>query len=142
MAEAWKLPTDRMPTEHEEQIDFVRWFRRTYSPVRIFAIPNGGERKKAEAMRLKAEGVSKGVLDLFVPEWSLWIEMKKQKGGVISAEQHDWSTYLQVIGHSVIFGYGSVDAQQKVANFRNCDTLPKPANHKGANSCTWPAISE
>ena len=28
------------PTEHEEQREFVRWFRKVYAPVRIFAIPN------------------------------------------------------------------------------------------------------
>lgn len=118
MAGAWQLPADRMPTEHEEQMDFVRWFRRTYDSVRIFAIPNGGERKKAEAMRLKAEGVSKGVLDLYVPAWNLWLEMKKQKGGVISADQHDWAEYLTGLGHTVIFCYGSADAQQKVIDYR------------------------
>ena len=114
MVDAWQLPTDRTPTEHEEQMDFVRWFRRTYKGVRIFAIPNGGERKKAEAMRLKAEGVSKGVLDLHVPAWRVWVEMKKRKGGVISADQRDWAEYLTGLGHTVLFCYGSEDAQRQI----------------------------
>ena len=48
--------TDRIPTEHEEQRDLVRWFRQTWPGVRIFAIPNGGARSPATAGRLKAEG--------------------------------------------------------------------------------------
>jgi len=112
---AWELPTDRMPTEHEEQMDFVRWFRRTYNGVRIFAIPNGGERKKSDAMRLKTEGVSRGVPDLYVPEWKLWIEMKRQIGGTISGDQKDWIGYLQAIGDTAIVCRGSIEAQTMVS---------------------------
>ena len=54
----------RIPTEHEEQRELVRWFRQTWPGVRIFAIPNGGARSPATAGRLKAEGVSSGVPDL------------------------------------------------------------------------------
>ncbi len=31
-----------MRTEHEEQRDFVKWFRQSFPATRIFAIPNGG----------------------------------------------------------------------------------------------------
>ena len=65
------LTADRIPTEHEEQREVVRWFRQTYKGVRIFAIPNGGARSPATAGRLKAEGVSSGVPDLFVPAWAV-----------------------------------------------------------------------
>ena len=71
----------RVPTEHEEQREYVRWFRQAYPEVRIMAIPNGGARSPATASRLKAEGVSPGVPDLFVPAWGLWVEMKRAKGG-------------------------------------------------------------
>lgn len=111
MAGPWTLPTNRLPTEHEEQRDFVRWFRRTYAGVRIFAIPNGGERAKGEGMKLKAEGVSRGVPDLYVPAWRLWIEMKRQVGGVVSADQSDWHSYLRELGDSVEVCLGSVAAQ-------------------------------
>jgi len=103
-----------MKTEHEEQRDFVQWFRRTFPYVRIFAIPNGGARGASTAGRLKAEGVSRGVPDLFVPEWSLWIEMKREKGGKLSPDQEDWIAYLGKIGHIVIVGYGFEDAKKKV----------------------------
>lgn len=77
----------RIPTEHEEQRELVRWFRQTYTDVRIFAIPNGSGRSKSAGARLKAEGVSAGVPDLFIPGWRLWIEMKRIKGGSVSLEQ-------------------------------------------------------
>ena len=111
------MATDRIPTEHEEQRELVRWFRQTYPDVRIFAIPNGGARSKATAGRLKAEGVSSGVPDLFVPAWGLWIEMKRSKGGSLSAEQKDWIKYLESVNYCVIVGKGAVDAKRQILAF-------------------------
>ena len=118
----WKLPTleanGRMPTEHEEQRDFVRWFRQTFPGVRIFAVPNGGLRSAREGARLRAEGVSAGVPDLCIPAWDMWIEMKrpptgKRGGGAgrVRAEQDDWHEYLTGIGHLVVVCYTSAEAQ-------------------------------
>ena len=105
---------DRIPTEHEEQRQLVSWFRKTYPGVRIFAIPNGGMRNKTTAMKLKAEGVSPGVPDLFIPAWALWIEMKRQRGGSVSFEQKDWHAYLVSIGHKVLIAKGFDDAVEKL----------------------------
>ena len=95
----------------------VQWFRRSYPDVRIFAIPNGGARSPATAGRLKAEGVSAGVPDLFVPAMNLWIEMKRQKGGSLSAEQKDWAEHLRGLGYEVLVGRGFEDAKQQVLQF-------------------------
>ena len=100
----------RTPTEHEEQREYVRWFRQTYPEVKIMAIPNGGARSPATASRLKAEGVSPGVPDLFVPAWGLWVEMKRAKGGKVSPEQKEWHQYLESCGYRVIVGLGKADA--------------------------------
>jgi len=105
---------DRIPTEHEEQREFVAWFRKSFPDTRIFAIPNGGHRSKTTAAKLKLEGVTAGVPDLFVPAWSLWIEMKRQKGGRLSADQKDWIAYLESIGHVVIVGRGFEDARAQI----------------------------
>jgi hypothetical protein len=107
------------PTEHEEQRELVRWFRQTWPDVRIFAIPNGGARSPATAGRLKAEGVSSGVPDLFIPEWSLWVEMKRIKGGTLSAEQKKWAEYLESVGYCVIVGKGADDAKEQISAFFN-----------------------
>lgn len=104
----------RIPTEHEEQREFVRWFRQTHNGVWIFAIPNGGVRSIATAGRLKAEGVSPGVPDLFIPAWRLWVEMKRTKNGSLSAEQRDWIKYLEELGHTCIVARGAADAKAKI----------------------------
>lgn len=109
---------NRIPTEDEEQMRFVQWFRRTYPDVRIFAIPNGGHRSPSQAALLKATGVSAGVPDLFIPAWSLWIEMKRVKGGVVSPEQKDWISYLEAIGNRVAVCKGCEAAKDAVANLK------------------------
>jgi hypothetical protein len=106
--------TDRVPTEHDEQRELVRWFRQTWPDVRIFAIPNGGHRHPAVAANLKATGVAKGVPDLFIPAWRLWVEMKRSKGGSLSKEQKDWILYLECCGYQCIVGKGADDAKQKI----------------------------
>lgn len=108
-----------MKTEHEEQRELVKWFRQTYAQVLIFAIPNGGARSLATAGRLKAEGVVKGVPDLFVPAWELWIEMKRTKGGSLSPEQNLMHLYLRGVGYTVIVAKGFEDAKQKIMETRN-----------------------
>ncbi len=115
---------DTVPTEHVEQRNFVQWFRQTYKPVRIFAIPNGGKRSKKVAMELKAEGVSKGVPDLFIPEWLLWIEMKRIKGGSVSDDQKDWHQYLRNSGYSVMVCKGFDAAKAAIQEFHSDHTTP------------------
>lgn len=110
---------DRIPTEHFEQRELVRWFRQTWPGVRIFAIPNGGHRSLAAAGRLKAEGVSSGVPDLFIPAWRLWIEMKRTKGGSVSAEQKDWIKYLEEVGYCAKVCKGANDAKEQITAFFN-----------------------
>jgi hypothetical protein len=105
------------PSEHQEQRELIKWFRQTFSTVRIFAIPNGGTRSPSGALKLKLEGVSPGVPDLFVPEWGLWIEMKRAKGGRVSPEQQDWIAYLTGVGYKIIVGAGADDAKHQILNF-------------------------
>ena len=105
-----------MKTEHEEQRELVQWFRRSGS-VRIFAIPNGGARSAGTGARLKAEGVSSGVPDLYVPAWNLWIEMKRESGGTVSAAQKDWIEYLESVGHTVIVAHGKDAAIESICKF-------------------------
>lgn len=106
------------PSEHVEQREFVMWFRQSFPGIRIYAIPNGGKRGAAEALRLKVEGVTAGVPDLHIPAWNLWIEMKRQKGGTLSAEQKDWRDYLLSIGHTWMRANGRDDAVCQVLEFR------------------------
>jgi len=106
-----------IPSEHQEQCGFLHWFRAKFPGVFIFAIPNGGKRAITTAKALKAEGVVRGVPDLCVPEWGLWIEMKRQKQGRLSPDQRHVIMKLENIGHTVIVGYGATDASRKVLEF-------------------------
>ena len=110
---------DIVVSEHLEQAHLVMWFRRAYPDTLIFAIPNGGMRSKSQAMKLKVEGVVAGIPDLFVPEWKLWIEMKKVKGGKISPEQQSMIDYLQSVGYSVIVGLGAENAKAQILEIHN-----------------------
>lgn len=114
---AVKKSTNTLPSEHEEQKGIVNWIRSKFPEVVVFAIPNGDYRSISVAKRLKAEGVTPGVPDLFIPDWNLWIEMKKQKGGRLSQDQKEMIEHLERIGHTVIVGYGATDASAKVIEF-------------------------
>ena len=110
--------SETIPSEHLEQVRLVAWFRRSYPGVRIFAVPNGGARSGLQGAKLKAEGVQAGVPDLFAPEWLLWVEMKRESGGVVSPVQRDWIAYLEGIGHRCIIGHGFEDAKRQILDVK------------------------
>ncbi len=107
-------------TEHDVQaavVTWARWRGATDVPAfsRLFAVPNGGLRKKATAGKLKAEGVREGVADLVLPYPSrgyhgLFLETKTL-GGVLEDAQRDWLRYLASVGYCAGAGWG-VDAMQ------------------------------
>ena len=99
-----------IPTEHQEQAAFCKWFSVQHKGVRLFAIPNAAMRTPQLAAYLKAEGMSSGVPDLCIPAMRTWIEFKRVKGGVVSPEQADWHEYLRGIGDRVIVARGCDDA--------------------------------
>ncbi|OOG61430.1 hypothetical protein B0E46_15745 [Rhodanobacter sp. B04] len=101
----------RQDPEHQEQVNFFRRIgelavldaRYAIAARRTFAIPNGGGRSKREAGRLKAEGVTAGVSDIFCSiaragRHGLYIEMKSLTG-YASREQSEW------IAESIQLGY-------------------------------------
>lgn len=101
----------RRELEHQEQARFIagihalaRIDRRYAEAVdRTYAIPNGGGRTKAQAGKLKAEGVRKGVSDLFVSvprgTWhGCYIEMKSETG-TPTKEQKQWIADSRRLGY-------------------------------------------
>lgn len=116
-AELKVISTKDIPSEHEEQRAFISWWRKSLPDCWIHAIPNGGGRGIREAGRLKAEGVSAGVPDLFCPSLCLWIEMKKRKGGSVSKEQKEWHEHLRQVGYTVIVPRGAQEAALLVIEF-------------------------
>ena len=96
-------------SEHVEQRNFVQWMRQKHPELWIFAVPNGGHRGASQGAKLKAEGVSAGVPDLYIPALKMWIEMKI-KGGRVSTEQKRWHEYLAGIGDTVVVAYSADEA--------------------------------
>ena len=117
MASTKTTASESVPSEDHEQMMLVQWFRRTYQGVLIFSVPNGGHRHPAVAAKMKATGVIKGVPDLFVPAWRLWVEMKRTKGGSLSPEQKDIIKQLESVGYWVIVGKGADDAKRQISAF-------------------------
>lgn len=107
-----KVRKPRRDEEHESQVNFflrlaalaINEPRFALAVSRTHAIPNGGGRSKREGGRLKAEGVRKGVPDIFcaVPRGSfhgLYIEMKSEDGRV-SEEQDEWLLVSRQLGYA------------------------------------------
>lgn len=115
------------PNERTEQINFVRWFRLAHPGVRIMAIPNGVATNRLFGMALNEEGRCRGVPDLFIPEWLLWIEMKRanykaaEKARPNSTQWHqqDWQEYLKSIGHYVYQANGFESAKDYIESHYN-----------------------
>ena len=105
------------PSEHDEQVGFVNWFRARFPGVLLFAIPNGGHRAIGTGKALRAEGVVPGVPDLFIPAWGLWVEMKRVKGGSLSPDQKSIIAYLESVNYCCIVGKGAEDAKAKISAF-------------------------
>lgn len=109
--------------EHGEQAALIVWAdtmarRPGYECLSwLFAIPNGGERSRAVAGRMKAEGVRSGVFDLCLPVarggyHGLFLEMKKRKGhngsaaGVVSDNQKDFKSFVYNQGYAAVVCWG------------------------------------
>lgn len=113
--------------EHDEQAALIRWWAgvcESYglSEKHLFAIPNGGQRNRIVASRLKDEGVRAGVPDLFlavpINNFSgLFIEMKKPKGGRVTDVQKEYSALLNKAGYKAIVACGFQAAQDEITDY-------------------------
>jgi hypothetical protein len=106
-------------TEHEHQCAFFRWMRIQYPKVLAYAIPNGGQRNKIVAAKLKKEGVTAGIPDIFVADGKpgLFIEMKEPKKGSLSKTQKEVIPILEGAGYPVAVCYGWEEAKQAVETY-------------------------
>lgn len=107
------------PTEHQEAVGFITWFKNRFPHVLIYHIPNGMKRDVRTARILKSEGVKPGMPDYHIPEWNIWIELKRKTKGSLSVEQKSVIAHLESIGHHVIVGYGATDASDKLLSLLN-----------------------
>lgn len=118
---AWKAARRRVmrrgitATEHQEQVRVVDWAAHHESRwpelALLFAIPNGGHRRKAVAAKLKAEGVKAGVPDMCLPVargpyHGLYIELKTLTGSA-TKEQRAWLQSLTEQGYCARLARGA-----------------------------------
>lgn len=79
-------------SEDQIQAQAVEWFRLQYPNDLMFAVPNGGKRHIATAIKMKRTGALAGVPDLFLARANrkypgLFIEMKKPKGRLTPSQK-------------------------------------------------------
>lgn len=125
------VPTRYEGDEQEALFDWAEWQLGLFPELDyMHAIPNGGSRHPAEAARLKKQGVKPGVPDIFLPVprgryHGLYIEMKREKTGVVSDDQRKWIHFLESMDFktTVCFGFDAakyvIQAYMKLPPFQN-----------------------
>lgn len=112
---------------HEEsdiQTEFfrnIKLFFPTLPDKLLFAVPNGGSRHKAEAKRMKGEGIKSGVADviLLVPKKgfaSLCLEFKTKTGSQ-SREQKEFQKQAEMCGNKYVVVRSASEAINKVKEY-------------------------
>lgn len=122
---AFKLKPDR-PSEHDLQVNVMQWWAWAHKQFSLderllWATPNGGIRHIGTAMKLKAEGVRRGVPDLTLAVarqgfHGLFIEMKA-KGGRVDPEQHALADLLRRQGYNVIIAWSDAEAIKAIEGY-------------------------
>jgi hypothetical protein len=84
----------------------------------MHSIPNGGKRDAREAARLKSQGQTNGVSDIFLPvpksgSHGLYIEMKRRKqdgASRVTKDQQDFIEFVREQGYKCVVCYGADEA--------------------------------
>ncbi len=95
----------------------------------MYHIPNGGYRNKAEAARLKVQGVKAGVPDIHLPVargkyHSLYIELKAGNNKP-TENQKIWLRELNKQGNAVSVCYGWHQAAETIKHYLNLNEKEK-----------------
>lgn len=122
-------------SEHDHQVALIKWARlnaRAEPRLKwLHSIPNGAHVSKAQAGKLKAEGMTAGVADLFLPAkgvdacgdaLGLYIEMKS-RGGRWSAEQKAFASAVMKAGYTYNLCYSWVSAAIGICQYLENDAL-------------------
>ena len=113
-------------SEHDEQVAVVQWFAAAHRALdgHLFAIPNGGDRHAAVAAKLRAEGVRRGVPDLFLMlprgQWSgLFIEMKRRNAppSAVKTEQREFIDRAERHGYRAVACRGADEAIAVITDY-------------------------
>lgn len=109
--------------EHLAQSLLIKWFRLQYPLMAkcLWAIPNGGARHIGTALKLKSEGVTAGVSDLFlmIPnngQHGLFIEMKS-KVGKLQQNQAEFLNLAESMGYGAEVAYSFEEGQKIIQKY-------------------------
>jgi hypothetical protein len=110
----------QVPTEEYEQIKAAVWLAK--NNILFYHIPNGGRVGVIRGAKLKRMGVQSGVPDICIPvprkgRHGLYIELKRQTGGVVSDNQRYWMTELRKNGYDCFVATGSDELIRYVKNY-------------------------
>lgn len=127
--EAPEIPKPRAPSrdlEHKSQAAACQWWRyecKRYGlpEFSLFAVPAGGHRHMLTAVRLKAEGVRRGIPDMMLavvraPYAGLFLEGKTEEGRV-SDEQKEVMAYLVKAGYRCEVPRSTVDYMTYIQDY-------------------------
>jgi hypothetical protein len=119
------------PSEHDEQCAVIAWadaMRSRWPELDLlYAIPNGGKRDVAVAVKLKAEGVKAGIPDLHLAAMrggygGLYVEMKKcDHSNDESPAQKAMRVRLEAAGYRCVVAYGADEAVREIEKYLSMD---------------------
>jgi len=103
--------------------EWARLSEQRYPELKLlYNSPNGGKRDKITAVILQRTGVKPGVPDICLPvpkggHGALYIELKRQKGGVLSANQKVWLDRLNQAGNRAVVCKGWEAAREAIEQY-------------------------
>lgn len=113
-------------TENQEQaalFEWAGWMEKEMPELKLlYSIPNGGYRLPQTAVMLQRTGVKSGVPDVCLPIprkgfGGLYIEMKRVKGGAVSANQEIWIRALTKAGNKAVVCKGWESARDEILHY-------------------------
>ena len=110
-------------SEKGEQACVVHWLRLKRLPfiAHMTGIPLHGDYALINALK-QAGCLQAGIPDIQIPlpsgpYHSLWIELKKEKGGKVSPEQQAWLSMLERHGHKAVIASGAGQAIEAITQY-------------------------
>lgn len=108
--------------ERSEQRAFVRWFALQYPGELLAKNCNDLVRNERQAFLMALEGLLPGMPDVCImaprkPWHSLFIELKRRRGGIVSDAQKEIIARLNKVGYLAIVCYGWDEARNATIKY-------------------------
>lgn len=117
-------PKPYIPKEYDEQVAVFSWAKwcKLYGIDMMYATLNGVRLPIGLARKMKKAGLCAGPPDINIDAarggfHGLRIEMKREKGGVVSDTQQEWHDRLRAEGYQVIVAEGASEAIAAIKSY-------------------------